>query len=138
MNKKTKLTVHRPNRPVAQKLIPAILVVCVILIAVYGYGNTFFPDHLISASSQLPSAHFPHEDHMGFLDCLDCHHDYKDSTNALDEDALYEGNPDIQCASCHNGEKSFPLLRALHRQCIQCHDSQGTGPVVCGECHTKP
>jgi c(7)-type cytochrome triheme protein len=137
MNKHIKLTVHRPDRPVIQKLIPAVIVLCAILIGAFGYGNDFFPDHLMSKSVQLPSAHFPHEDHMGFLECLDCHHNFKDGTNVLDEDELYEGNPDIQCAFCHNGKKSFSRLRAFHRQCIQCHATEGQGPVVCAQCHTK-
>lgn len=134
MKKRIGLTVHRP---VSQKFIPAVLTACILLVAVCGYGKDFFPNLLISKSSNLSPVHFPHEEHMGFLECLDCHHDYKDGTNTLDEDELYEGNPDIQCASCHNGEKSFSLLRAFHRQCIQCHDTEGQGPVVCGECHTK-
>ena len=137
MTQKNKLTVHRPNRPVSQKLIPAVLIVCVVLVTAYGYGKDFFPGLLVSQNSDLPSAHFPHEEHMEFLDCLDCHHDYKDGNNELDESDLWEGNPDIQCASCHNGKKSFSLLRAFHRQCIQCHSTEGQGPVVCGDCHTK-
>lgn len=137
MKKRIGLTVHRPNRPVLQIIIPAVLIACVLLIAVCGYGNDFFPDFLISGKFNLPSPQFPHEDHMDFLECLDCHHNYKNGTNELDEDELYEGNPDIQCGTCHNGKKSFPLLQAFHRQCIQCHDTGGQGPVVCGECHTK-
>nr|WP_320190710.1 cytochrome c3 family protein [uncultured Desulfobacter sp.] len=137
MKEKIGLKVHRPNRPVSQKIIPAILVVCFVLVAICGYGKNYFPNTLTSKDSNLPPALFPHEDHMAFLDCLDCHHDYKNGTNDLDEDELYEGNPDIQCATCHNGKTSFPALQAFHRQCIHCHDTQGQGPVVCGECHTK-
>lgn len=137
MKKRIGLTVHRPNRPVLQKLIPIILTVCFVLVAACGYSKDFFPDLFICKKHSQPSARFPHEEHMDFLDCLDCHHNYKNGSNELDEDELYEGNPEIQCASCHNGKKSFPLLRALHRQCIQCHDTEGQGPVVCGECHTK-
>jgi c(7)-type cytochrome triheme protein len=137
MKKKTALTVHRPNRPVSQILIPVILTVCVLLVAVCGYGKTYFPDILKSKAAEQPPALFPHEDHMDFADCLDCHHDYKNGINELDEDELYEGNPAIQCATCHNGKTSFSSLRAFHRQCIQCHDAEGQGPVMCGDCHTK-
>lgn len=137
MKKRNGLTVHRPDRPVSQKLIPAVLVILALFITVYGYGNDFFPDHFISKTSHMPSAQFPHEEHMEFLECRDCHHVYKDGSNVLDENELYEGNPDIQCASCHNGQKSFSSLRAYHRQCIRCHETQGQGPVVCGDCHTK-
>lgn len=137
MNKKNKIAVFRPGWPLAKRIILAVLTAGILLIAVCGYGKDFFPNLLVSKTSSLPSAYFPHEDHMGFLDCMDCHHDYKNGSNELDEDELYEGNPDIQCASCHNGKKSFSLLRAFHRQCIQCHAAEKQGPVVCGECHTK-
>lgn len=137
MKKRIGLTVHRPDRPVGQKIIPVILTVCFVLAAVCGYGQHFFPEVLISKESGPLPAWFPHEDHMDFLECLDCHHDYKNGNNELDEDELYEGNPDIRCAVCHNGKISFSSLQAFHRQCIRCHDAQGQGPVVCGACHIK-
>jgi mono/diheme cytochrome c family protein len=27
------------------------------------------------------------------------------------------------------------VLRAFHRQCIQCHEADKSGPVFCGDCH---
>jgi c(7)-type cytochrome triheme protein len=90
--------------------------------------------------AQRPPVIFPHEVHMGLYDCLECHHDYQNGENVLDEDSLEEGNPAIQCANCHNGKTSPDLQEAFHRQCIGCHidvrkSGQPSGPEMCGDCH---
>lgn len=92
---------------------------------------------------------FPHEEHMDMLECLDCHHDYQNGENVLDEDDLEEGNPDIQCASCHSpklncfsSSSKLSLRHAFHQQCVGCHrkarlNREVSGPEFCGECHKK-
>lgn len=80
---------------------------------------------------------FPHELHMDGYDCLDCHHDYQDGKNVL-EDA--EEADDLTCASCHNAEAKIKVREAFHGQCMGCHDrykmtTKKTGPSLCGECH---
>jgi c(7)-type cytochrome triheme protein len=94
----------------------------------------------IDISTQRSPVVFSHDLHMGLYECLDCHHDMKDGTNVLDEDALEEGNPDIQCGNCHNDQASLDLQKAYHRQCMGCHidnrkAGNASGPEMCGACH---
>lgn len=90
-----------------------------------------------------PPVSFPHELHMGELECLECHHDFdEDGENVLDEDLLEEGNEEIFCASCHDAGTEVDLKEAFHRQCMGCHrDLRKAGEVIapelCGECHVK-
>ena len=89
---------------------------------------------------QRTAVPFPHDLHMGIYDCLDCHHEYKDGENVLDENTLEEGNPDIRCAACHNEQADLDRQKAYHRQCIECHidarkAGQASGPEMCGTCH---
>lgn len=91
---------------------------------------------------QRPVVTFSHERHMDMFDCLDCHHDFDNGENVLDEDELEEGNPAIRCASCHDSHSTPDLERAYHLQCLGCHrqtriDGQAAGPELCGGCHIK-
>jgi hypothetical protein len=83
---------------------------------------------------------FTHGHHLSAkgVDCLTCHHVYKDGKNILDPSTLTPGNPAIRCETCHVTPAS--LQRAFHDQCITCHDTEKkhgrqTGPRACGECH---
>lgn len=83
---------------------------------------------------------FPHELHMDEIECLSCHHEYKDGENVLDEDTLEEGNPEIKCGFCHNDKSRIDLQSALHRQCAGCHngaksDGASAYPEMCSSCH---
>ncbi len=83
---------------------------------------------------------FPHDLHMESYDCLDCHHDFKNGENVLDESVLEEDGDNIKCKSCHNAEAKTKAREAFHRQCMNCHNSYKmtavkTGPSLCGECH---
>ncbi len=83
-----------------------------------------------------------HELHMEEFDCLSCHHKYEDNENILDEAVLEEGNPDIQCSSCHDRSAKMDLQKAFHSQCMGCHENlkvkgASSGPRLCGECHTR-
>jgi len=89
---------------------------------------------------QRTAVAFSHDLHMGLYECLDCHHDYKDSINVLNEDNLEEGNPDIRCSACHNDQADLGRQKAFHRQCIGCHietrkAGNASGPEMCGACH---
>lgn len=91
---------------------------------------------------QRTAVTFSHESHMDNLDCLACHHDYDDSENILDEDELFEGNPELRCAACHDPDTGVDLKAAFHGQCMGCHRQRrlagaATGPELCGECHVK-
>lgn len=94
------------------------------------------------ARNQRPAVIFSHELHMDMADCLDCHHDYDDGENILDEDELEEGNTAIRCATCHDSDSTVDMRRAYHFQCLGCHrqariDGQAAGPELCGGCHIK-
>jgi len=89
-------------------------------------------------SPTRPGAVFPHDDHMMFLDddCSICHHVYENG-----ELVPYESSEDLYCSDCHSLEPApdnpMPLEAAYHNLCRDCHFDQGTGPVLCGECHVK-
>jgi len=89
---------------------------------------------------QRTAVAFSHDLHMGLYECLDCHHDFKDNVNVLNEDNLEEGNPDIRCSACHNDQADLGRQKAYHRQCMGCHidtrkAGEASGPEMCGACH---
>lgn len=92
-------------------------------------------------SKSRPAVYFSHEDHMEIYECLDCHHDYQNGENVLDEDDLEEdGSAD--CAACHSKGASIELKTAYHRQCMGCHrlvnkQEAGTLPITCRDCHNR-
>ncbi len=90
---------------------------------------------------ERPPVLFPHNRHMeGGLSCKDCHHQYKDGKNILDESTLQEGREGIRCSSCHDRRSRPNLSKAFHHQCIFCHkkyekENKKAVPRFCGECH---
>jgi len=88
-----------------------------------------------------PPVAFPHLRHMeAEISCKDCHHQYENGKNVLDESTLQEGNPEIKCSTCHGARSRIHLQRAFHYQCLSCHkknerERKKTGPRFCGECH---
>ncbi|MGQ9647099.1 MAG: cytochrome c3 family protein [Thermodesulfobacteriota bacterium] len=95
----------------------------------------------IFVKRQRPPVAFPHARHIeGEVSCKDCHHQYKEGENRLDESTLQEGNPEIKCSACHTPRSRIHLQRAFHFQCLSCHknnerEGRKTGPRFCGECH---
>ena len=85
---------------------------------------------------QVPFEHDMHNEKAGLEDCVVCHHGMtEDGKQDLENSS--EGDP---CSSCHPVKPTdgkTPLMRAYHRQCITCHETQGKGPVACAECHVK-
>jgi cytochrome c553 len=87
---------------------------------------------------QRPASLFDHDQHMELTedDCSVCHHVYEDGK-------LLEGesSEDLPCSECHKlqptKENSMPLQKAYHSNCIGCHEKEGKGPVMCGQCHAK-
>lgn len=68
------------------------------------------------------------------IDCLACHHIYKNGENVWDDSA------ETECAECHKVEsasKTMPLMKAFHSNCKGCHEKGNKGPLTCGECHPK-
>ncbi|MCP3954196.1 MAG: cytochrome c3 family protein [Desulfobacterales bacterium] len=88
-----------------------------------------------------PGVDFPHELHTEAHDCLECHHDYQDGENVLEEDELDEDGA-ASCRACHDSSASIDLKTAYHRQCIKCHrglnkQPDNDLPITCGDCHPK-
>ncbi len=87
---------------------------------------------------QRPPVKFNHEQHIGKVDCLQCHHDF----DAYMNNRGGEGQP---CGTCHGQESNrdtISLRDAFHYQCKGCHEflrSQGksAGATTCGECHIR-
>ncbi len=125
--------------------LPTILVPLLILFGLsvsYGQEEIFLDNPDGYPKKQRSGVVFPHEFHMGEFDCLDCHHDYDNGENVLDESELEEGNTGLMCISCHDDGSKVDLKQAFHRQCVVCHmqlrkAKQPTGPELCGECHRK-
>jgi c(7)-type cytochrome triheme protein len=125
------------------------MVLAVVLMALFGLALSGFAlaqEEEIQLNTgedtavQRSAVTFSHDLHMGLYECLDCHHDYQNGANALDEDTLEEGNPDIRCAACHNDQADLDRQTAYHRQCMGCHidtrkDGEASGPEMCGACH---
>lgn len=83
-----------------------------------------------------------HDMHMDVLECLDCHHDYKNGKNILDIEALENGEAEVECALCHTPKTTMGLTKAFHNQCMGCHnkmrkEKETINASLCGECHIK-
>jgi len=110
--------------------------------AVYAQDVAISIDNEASYHSKERSAvYFPHENHMETYECLDCHHDYQDGENILDEDDLDEDGS-AACAACHSKDTSVTLKSAYHRQCMGCHrrlnkQEDAALPITCRDCHPR-
>ncbi len=92
-------------------------------------------------SKNRTTVYFSHENHMETFECLDCHHDYQNGENMLDEDELEEDGS-ARCAACHSKGASIDLKTAYHRQCMGCHrlvnKQEDAGlPITCQDCHPR-
>ncbi len=119
-----------------------ILIVIAGLIGLFVFGLAYAQDdiqsleHDIFVNRERPAAVFPHTLHADDLeiDCLDCHHIYKDGENVWDESEISD------CTACHSLEadgKIMSAMKAFHANCKGCHLEENKGPVTCGECHPK-
>lgn len=102
----------------------------------YAQDDIQWLEHDIFMNRERPAAAFPHTLHADDLelDCLDCHHIYKDGENVWDESEISD------CTACHSLEadgKIMSAMKAFHANCKGCHLEQNKGPVTCGECHPK-
>ena len=92
-------------------------------------------------SKSRSAVYFSHETHMEAHECLDCHHDYKDGINILDEGDLDEDGS-VGCAHCHAESAPIELKTAYHRQCMGCHRRINKQepvilPITCKDCHNR-
>ena len=134
------------SKGMIDKYYSMILLIAVILF-LDAYGLMAQQDNILLDHSEVfikrerPPVAFPHNRHMeGEFPCKDCHHQYENGRNVLDESTLQEGNKGIKCSECHGGRGRIDLQRAFHHQCLSCHkknekERKKTGPRFCGECH---
>lgn len=79
--------------------------------------------------------HDAHNETAGIDECSVCHHVYEDGQLVADE-----SSEDMRCSDCHYLEKideQPALMNAFHANCKGCHEEEGKGPILCGECHVK-
>jgi len=50
-----------------------------------------------------------------------------------------ETSEDSECSECHGdgSARNLDLVVKFHSRCKGCHEEEGSGPVVCSECHVK-
>lgn len=123
-----------------------LLTLCLALLTVTATAGTLYSQDDIKqladpafTKPSRPAVPFKHDEHnqkAKIGECTACHHGVgKDGK--LDPKADSSGT---RCSECHTvagGKKGMPLMRAYHRQCGQCHEAKGAGPVACGECHSR-
>jgi c(7)-type cytochrome triheme protein len=104
-------------------------------------ADIYLENSASDSSKSRPAVYFSHENHMDSYDCLDCHHDYQNGENILDEDDLENGES-ASCASCHSKDAAIDLKTAFHRECMGCHrrvnkQEAETLPITCQDCHSR-
>jgi hypothetical protein len=133
---------HHPTKIVILMLLGALGCAGLTLPQAAAQEEVITLEALAGGGQRLPVA-FGHDLHMGLFECLDCHHDYREGVNVLEENALEEGNPDLKCGTCHHADASLDRQKAFHRLCIGCHiqvrkAGGARGPEMCGACHRPP
>ena len=103
----------------------------------------WFDNPSVFGSNQRSAVFFNHDVHMETHECLECHHDYHNGRNVLDESDLEEDGRNT-CINCHTDDATINLKNAFHRQCILCHRRHNKEnempvslPVTCAACHPK-
>lgn len=113
-----------------------ILLATVITAASQG-GSPFVQDSALDSHMRppVPFDHDAHNQKAGIFECNVCHHMYENGK--LLEDRASIG---MECSACHQDKDQNPpmeVISAYHRQCRGCHLEEGTGPVLCSQCHKK-
>ncbi len=140
-----RLIINRSIRT-ARWVLPALIVVALVvfwpLAPIFSQSDEMLIDNPSnSLKKSRPGVDFPHTLHMDSHDCLECHHDYQNGENVLEEDDLDEDGS-ASCSACHDASASIGLKTAYHRQCIKCHRTLNEQPdtdlpISCGNCHPK-
>ena len=77
--------------------------------------------------------HDAHNERAKLEDCAVCHHG--GDNGVIDPEMT---TADLPCSECHKATAPrcrTPLMRAFHKNCIQCHRDLNKGPTTCGGCH---
>ena len=108
------------------------------LTAAWSQDEMTVVDNSVFDNPQRPPSVFVHDEHnetAGIDDCSVCHHVYEDGQLVADE-----SSEDMRCSDCHDLESADDqpsLMNAFHANCKGCHEAEGKGPIICGECHKK-
>ncbi|MBA3019353.1 MAG: cytochrome c family protein [Proteobacteria bacterium] len=124
------------NKIILYLVIVACVAPFILFSAAFAQDDIKQLQHDIFVNRERPAAVFPHTLHSDALgiDCLECHHIYKNGENVWDESELSD------CTGCHSLKadgKKMSAMRAFHTNCKNCHLKENKGPVTCGECHPK-
>jgi c(7)-type cytochrome triheme protein len=124
----------------------ALMLLCGLLVLraarLYAQESEFYIENLSAYQDKSrPAVYFSHENHMETYACLDCHHDFQNGQNVLEEDALEEDG-EARCAACHSPKTAIGLKQAFHRQCMGCHrhvnrKEAARLPITCQGCHPR-
>jgi len=101
---------------------------------------------------------FDHQLHVDYASCSECHHHTTGCLPTRSSCAMCHRTSEkavsVACRNCHFTAQDNParstalasgdryhidipgLKGAYHLLCIDCHDTIGTGPLGCNECHT--
>lgn len=102
---------------------------------------------------------FDHPLHDGYASCVECHHhltgEAPSNPTCIACHRIGVVADKLSCGSCHAIERfSTPYLEqqnltqryhidtpglkgAYHLNCIRCHETVGTGPLACLDCHAR-
>ena len=121
--------------------LPLALIVGILLVLTTAWSQdemTVVDNSVFDNPQRSPSVfeHDMHNETAGIDECSVCHHVYEDGQLVEDE-----SSEDMQCSDCHDLEKGADdqpgLMNAFHANCKGCHEAEGKGPIMCGECHIK-
>ncbi len=93
----------------------------------------------LEAPRTRPVSRFDHDTHNESADleeaCALCHHLFDENGDIMDD----ESSDEMACRDCHDsGDKGLPKTEAaFHNRCKGCHLENRSGPITCGQCHTK-
>lgn len=98
---------------------------------------TTVEDSAFDGQRTRPTVSFEHDEHneaAGIESCNTCHHFYENGEKLDDRDSI-----GMECSDCHYEaqDDKLEMIQVYHRQCKSCHLEEKTGPVQCGQCHTK-
>ncbi len=134
------------RKKACRRILPLIIVVLLISIwplpTIFSQSDDITIDNKNAASTESRTGvEFPHAIHTESYDCLDCHHDYHNGENVLDEGELEEDGS-AACNTCHTSSATIDLQTAYHRQCMTCHravnrEPEFDLPITCKDCHPK-
>ena len=123
----------------------AVILAVFLFSSLFALGSAFSQedmvviDQTVFEAPQRPPAVFKHDEHnelAGIDSCAECHHVYDDEGNLVED----ESSEDQTCSECHDLQASDgkpALMKAFHSNCKGCHLQEGTGPIMCGQCHVR-